>query len=67
MMVITGTFIETPTQWAENFGRINTNPTWIFSGAVFYVGLATVVMAIFGGAYLLRNRDRAALLLTIRH
>ena len=65
MMVITGTFIETPTQWAENFGRINTNPTWIFSGAVFYVGVATVVMAIFGGAYLLRNRDRAALLLTI--
>ncbi len=64
-LLITGTFIDTPTQWSDAFSRINTNPLWILSGVVFYVGVAVIVLAAFGGAYLLHLRDRAALLLTL--
>ncbi len=48
--------------WLLNFGRINSNPVWIFAGSLYYIGLGTAVLAVFGAGYLLAQKDRAALL-----
>ncbi len=58
-------FLTDPALWVSTFGRVNNNPVWIFSGVVYYLGIPTVGMAILGAVYLLRLRDRAALLLTL--
>ncbi len=48
--------------WLERFGWVNTNPLWILSGVVYYVGIPTICMGALGGLYLLRIKNRASLL-----
>lgn len=49
----------------QAFGFVNTNPLWLASGVVFYMGIPLVLMAVFGAFNLLRQRDRTGLLLSL--
>jgi mannosyltransferase len=51
--------------WLRGFSRINTNPFWLFSGTVYYVGLPVVIIAATGAVYFLRKRSRAVLYLSL--
>jgi uncharacterized membrane protein len=52
--------------YLEGFGRVNTNPLWIISGTVYYIGIPVVLMGAAGGAYrLVSSRDRATLLFSL--
>lgn len=62
-LLIANPYVRDPGQWTETFELINTNPLWIFAGVIFYVGVPTTVLAAFGGAYLISDKGRAALLL----
>lgn len=64
-LVFAGPYLNNLSGWFEGFKRINTEPFWIFAGVVYYVGLPAVVIAAFGALYLLANRQRAALLLSL--
>jgi mannosyltransferase len=57
--------VEWSSSWANAFGRINNSPFWIFSGVVYYVGLPLVILSVCGAFYLLVNKNRAALLLSL--
>ena len=57
--------VRQPSLWLSIFGRINSNPLWILSGVVYYVGIPVIGMAIAGAAFKLRQRDRSALFLTV--
>jgi hypothetical protein len=54
-----------PAKWFDQFGWVNNNPFWIFSGVVYYIGLPTMIFGTLGAAYLLSKKDRAGLLLTL--
>jgi hypothetical protein len=58
-------FLADPSQYLTGFGRVNSNPFWILSGVVFYVGIPILCMGAVGAIYLLSKKDRAALLLTV--
>jgi hypothetical protein len=52
--------------WLDaGFGYVNNNPVWILAGVVYYVGLPIVCVGTFGAFYLLVNKNRAALLLSL--
>jgi 4-amino-4-deoxy-L-arabinose transferase-like glycosyltransferase len=51
--------------WLRGFSRINTNPFWLFSGTVYYIGLPIVLLAATGAVYFLMKRSRAALYLSL--
>jgi mannosyltransferase len=57
--------IQMRSSWLNIFGRINNSPFWILSGVIYYVGLPLVIISVFGAFYLLVNKDRAALLLSL--
>jgi hypothetical protein len=57
--------VEWSSGWANAFGRINNSPFWILSGVVYYVGLPLVIIPVFAAFYLLVNKNRAALLLSL--
>jgi len=59
--LLAGPFLANLSQWMASFGRINNSPFWIFSGVLSYIGLPVFSLAIFGAAYLLARRERAAL------
>jgi hypothetical protein len=52
-----------PANWFSQFGWVNNNPFWILSGVVYYIGLPVMILGLFGAAYLLSKKERAALLL----
>ena len=58
-------FVRQPSLWIEIYGRVNTDPVWILSGVIYYVGLPTIIMAGVAAYIQLRRRDRGALLLTL--
>ncbi len=60
-----GPFITDPSRWGSVFGWVNTNPFWIFSGFVYYVGIPTICMGLLGAVYLASKRDRASLLFSL--
>ena len=64
-LLIAGPYMGNPTQWSDTFNLINTNPLWILSGVMFYIGVPVVILSVFGGAYLLHSRNRPALLLIL--
>ena len=51
--------------WLTGFGRVNNDPVWLAAGVVYYVGLPTVCLALGGSAYLLAQKNRAALYLAV--
>jgi uncharacterized membrane protein len=57
-------FISNPEKWLVGFGRINTNPFWIFAGLSFYIGLPFLCMGFVTALYFLLKKNRAVLLLT---
>lgn len=58
-------FISNPEKYLVGFGWVNNNPLWLMGGVVYYVGLAFLCMGGFGGYFLLRQKNRAGLLLVI--
>jgi 4-amino-4-deoxy-L-arabinose transferase-like glycosyltransferase len=57
-------FISNPESWQVGFGWINTNPFWVFSGIIFYIGLPFLCMGAATAVYYLIDKNRAILLLT---
>jgi chromate transport protein ChrA len=58
-------FIANPERWQVAFGWINTNPFWILSGVIFYIGIPFLVMGTMAAIYYLIRKNRAVLLLTL--
>ena len=54
-------FVSNPEKWLAGFGRINTNPIWIFSGLTFYIGLPILCVGAVAAAYFLIKKNRAVL------
>ena len=57
--------VRQPSQWLSIFGRVNSNPLWILSGVVYYVGIPVIAMAIVGATFKLLLRDRSVLFLSV--
>jgi hypothetical protein len=59
-------FIQDLPDYLSDFGTVNTNPVWILSSAVYYIGLPVVLVGAAGGlGLLIAKRDRVTLLLLI--
>lgn len=59
-------FLQDLPGYLASFGSVNSDPLWILSGAVYYIGVPTILMGAAGGIYqLTAGRDRAALLFSI--
>ncbi len=48
-------------QWMAGFGLVNSDPLWIFSGFIYYVGIPVICLGGLGMVYLLLKRNRAGL------
>ena len=59
--ILAGPYLLAFSQMLAGFGRTNNNPFWIFSGVVYYIGIAIVCVAAFGAVFFLLRRSRAAL------
>lgn len=57
--------LQSPGLYLNAFGFVNNNPFWILGGVVFYIGIPLVCMGAFGAIYLLLQKNRAALLLSL--
>lgn len=51
--------------WMKGFGYANNNPFWLLAGVVYYLGIPTVCIGTLGAFYLLIQRNRVSLLLTL--
>ena len=51
--------------WMYGFGFANNSPLWLLTGIVFYLGVPTVCAGGLGALYLLRQKSRAGLLLSL--
>ena len=62
-------YIIAPERFASNFVNpftfVNNNPIWILGGVVFYLGIPLVCMSSIGGIFLLLNKNRAGLILSL--
>ncbi|HSM56418.1 MAG TPA: glycosyltransferase family 39 protein [Candidatus Sulfomarinibacteraceae bacterium] len=52
-------------QWGTIFAFINNNPIWLLGGVVFYITIPIVCLAAFAALHLLKNKNRAGLLLAL--
>lgn len=52
-------------RWDNAFAFINNNPFWILGGTVFYITIPLACAGAFAALYLLREKNRAGLLLTL--
>ncbi len=57
--------VRQPAQWLSIFGSINTNPFWILSGVVYYVGIPVIAMATVAAAHRLIGKTRSVLFLAL--
>jgi hypothetical protein len=60
-LFIAGPFLGNLGGWMIGFGRLNTNPLWILSGVIYYIGVPVICLAGFGAIYLLIKKERAGL------
>ena len=51
--------------WMSGFGFSNNSPFWLAGGFAFYVGLPVICLSFAGGAYLILQKSRTGLLLTV--
>jgi hypothetical protein len=59
-------FLQDLPGYLAGFGTVNSDPIWILSGAVYYIGIPVILMGAAGGIYrLTAGRDRATLLFSI--
>jgi len=59
-------FLQDLPGYLAGFGTVNSDPLWILAGAVYYIGVPTILMGVVGGIYrLTAGRDRATLLFSI--
>jgi uncharacterized membrane protein len=64
-LLFAGPYLMNLPSWISGFGRINNNPFWLSAGVVYYVGLPVVCFALIAAVYLLLQRDRGALYLSL--
>jgi hypothetical protein len=60
-----GPYLRNIAGWAAGFGRLNTNPVWLASVTIYYIGLATFCLGAFGALLLLLKKNRAGLFLVL--
>lgn len=51
--------------WMAGFGFVNNSPFWLLAGFAFYMGIPTICAAGLGTLYLLPQKSRAGLLLSL--
>lgn len=61
LLFFTNPFLSNLSGWMTDFGRINNNPLWLFSGFAYYVGIPVICMAGFGAIAMLIQKERAGL------
>lgn len=59
--MITAPYLSGFDEWMAGFGVINSDPLWIFSGFIYYVGIPIVCLGGLGAIHLLSRKNRAGL------
>jgi len=54
-------FVTDPNIWFKIFGWTNNSPFWIAAGAIYYIGVPTVCIALLAALYKISQKDRAGL------
>lgn len=62
---LVGPILQQPARWLNYFGYVNNSPLWILAGVVYYIGPPVVCLAAFGVVYMLTQKDRATLFLSL--
>jgi mannosyltransferase len=64
-LFFTGPYLLNLGAWFTGFGYANNNPLWLLAGIVYYMGLPLTCAGILGAIYLLFQKSRAGLLLSL--
>jgi hypothetical protein len=64
-LLFVGPYVLNFSAWMSGFGFSTNSPFWLAGGFAFYVGLPVVCLSIVGGTYLLLQKNRAGLLLSV--
>jgi 4-amino-4-deoxy-L-arabinose transferase-like glycosyltransferase len=64
-LFFTGPYLLNLSAWFEGFGGGNNNPFWLLAGVMFYMGLPLTCAGALGALYLLFQKSRVGLLLSL--
>jgi 4-amino-4-deoxy-L-arabinose transferase-like glycosyltransferase len=65
MIIYALPYIMEPSRWWSRFVWVNNNPLWLLAGVIYYIGVPLICLAALGALFLLLQKSRFVLLLSL--